>query len=171
MTSILRASIEDALVLSALGKKSFIESHGHSASPADINAYLDKTYTPAAFQQELEREDYYFFKITYDGQLAGYSKIVLNTPLSHVPAQNITKLERLYLLTSFYGLGLGLRLLEHNIQYSKEHSQQGMWLNVWTENIRAVNFYVKYGFEIVGEYRFKISEQHSNPNHQMYLGF
>ncbi|MFN0189727.1 MAG: GNAT family N-acetyltransferase [Bacteroidia bacterium] len=171
MTSILRATGKDALALSILGKKSFLESHGHSASSIDISSYLEVNYTPDAFQHDLENNDSIFFKIIYNGQLAGYSKIILNSSVSNIPMQNITKLERLYLLQSFYGLNLGLHLLEYNIKYSKEHGQKGIWLNVWTENIRAVNFYLKYGFKVFGESHFKISEQHSNPNHQMYFGF
>ena len=46
-----------------------------------------------------------------------------------------------------------------------------MWLYVWTENHRAVNFYNNLGFKIVGEYDFKIFETHSNPNHQMLLSY
>jgi ribosomal protein S18 acetylase RimI-like enzyme len=49
------------------------------------------------------------------------------------------------------------------------HLEAGVWLYVWKENHRAVAFYQKMGFEIVGEGLFKISETHYNPNHVMYL--
>jgi ribosomal protein S18 acetylase RimI-like enzyme len=46
-----------------------------------------------------------------------------------------------------------------------------VWLAVWTENHRAIDFYKKIGFKKVGDYDFKISENHSNPNHILYLEF
>ncbi len=46
-----------------------------------------------------------------------------------------------------------------------------MWLFVWKENQRAVNFYDKAGFKIIGNYEFKLSKTHSNPNYQMFLKY
>lgn len=37
------------------------------------------------------------------------------------------------------------------------------------KNHRAVNFYLKTGFQITGSYDFKLSDTHSNPNHRMLL--
>jgi ribosomal protein S18 acetylase RimI-like enzyme len=86
-----------------------------------------------------------------------------------MPIKNVTKLERLYVLKEFHHLKLGLELFNFNVELSKKNNQAGMWLFVWTENLKAINFYKKAGFNIVGKYNFKISETHSNPNHQMLL--
>ena len=71
----------------------------------------------------------------------------------------------------FYGLNLGKELFDYNIEFSKKHNQLGMWLAVWVENERAIKFYTKMGFKIVGEYDFRISATHTNPNHIMFLPF
>jgi ribosomal protein S18 acetylase RimI-like enzyme len=49
------------------------------------------------------------------------------------------------------------------------NNQKGMWLFVWQKNERAIKFYKKNGFEIIGNFNYKISETHSNPNYQMFL--
>ena len=72
------------------------------------------------------------------------------------------------MLKEFYGLCLGLELLNFNIDLSKKNNEAGMWLFVWKENPRAISFYKKAGFEIIGSYDFKLTETHSNPNHQMF---
>ena len=54
---------------------------------------------------------------------------------------------------------------------SKKKQQKGIWLAVWVENKRAIKFYQKAGFKIVGKYDFQISKTHSNPNHIMYLKY
>jgi len=63
---------------------------------------------------------------------------------------------------------LGYQLFNFNIKLCKKLDQVGIWLNVWTENTRAINFYRKVGFKKIGEYNFKISPTHSNPNHQLF---
>jgi ribosomal protein S18 acetylase RimI-like enzyme len=79
-------------------------------------------------------------------------------------------MERLYFLAEFHGLGLAQQLFDFNLHIAKQANQAGIWLYVWKENHRAVAFYQKMGFEIVGEGLFKISETHYNPNHVMFLG-
>mgnify|MGYP000515969351 CR=1 FL=1 len=53
----------------------------------------------------------------------------------------------------------------------KENKQAGIWLAVWVENQKGISFYKKMGFKKVGDFNFKISETHSNPNHILYLEF
>ena len=104
-------------------------------------------------------------------QAAGFSKIIFNTPHPLIHSPDITKLEKIYILKDFYDLKLGLNLFTFILNLSREENQKGMWLNTWMKNDRAINFYKKNGFEIVGEKDFKISETHSNPNYVMYLKY
>ncbi|MBP7245136.1 MAG: GNAT family N-acetyltransferase [Bacteroidia bacterium] len=169
MHSIIKSTVHDAAELAKVGRQSFIESHGHSASEEDITAYVNSKFSFLAFEEELKNPNYIYHHVVFEGQMIGYSKVVFNCESENVAQENITKLERLYLLQEFHSLKLGKALLEYNIQLAKQNHQKGMWLYVWKENTRALNFYLKYGFEIIGEYNFKISENHSNPNHQLLL--
>jgi diamine N-acetyltransferase len=171
MTSITRANENDAPQLTELAKTSFLESHGHSAEPADVNAYIERTYTTGILRNELADPTNIYYILYYNERAAGYSKIILNSPYENSDEQRITKLERLYLLKEFYGLELGMALFEFNLNLMKENDQKGVWLYVWKENQRAVDFYKKNGFVITGSHDFKLSENHSNPNHRMFLGF
>lgn len=168
-TSIIRSDRNAAEILAEIGRQTFIESHGHSASSADIAAYVNEKYTADVFRQELENTGHLYHTIYYGQQAAGYSKIIMNCGHENIAFSNITKLERLYLLKDYYDLKLGLQLMEYNIRLSKENNQKGIWLFVWKENDRALRFYQKYGFQIVGSHDFRISVHHSNPNHQMLL--
>jgi len=93
----------------------------------------------------------------------------LNQPFEDAPSSAYAKLERIYLLEEYHGRKLGLRLLEFNIELAKKAGQHGMWLYTWIENQRAIDFYLRCGFEIIGKYDFRISASHVNPNHQMLL--
>jgi ribosomal protein S18 acetylase RimI-like enzyme len=171
MISIAEAQKEDIQLLAEMGKASFIESHGHSADAKDINKYVNEKYTSDVFNEELNDINNIYHIISCSQQPAGYSKIIFNAIHLNIPQKNVTKLERLYLLKEFYGLKLGHELLKYNIGLSQKNGQAGMWLFVWKENHRAVEFYLKAGFKVIGSHDFKISETHSNPNHQMLLTY
>lgn len=169
--TITKATSQHAEIIAAIAVQSFIESHGHSAPAADIENYVATKYSIAAIADELSGNNNVYYIIYYDQQPAGYSKILLNTPPVGTVAQNFCKLDRLYLLAQFHDLKLGLTLLNHNISLSKENAQAGIWLYTWTSNHRAVRFYTRAGFKITGHTHFRISETHTNPNHQMLLLF
>lgn len=169
MTSIVKAEANDFQLLADIGSVSFIESHGSSASETDINKYIKEKYSYEAFKDELVDPKNIYHIIYKDKKPAGYSKIIFNIPHSNIPIVNVTKLDRIYLLKEFYGLNLGSELFQFNIELTKKNNQSGMWLFVWKENQRAVSFYKKAGFKVIGNHDFKISETHSNPNHQMLL--
>ncbi len=171
MISIAKAKIEDSELIADLGSKTFIESHGHSASVDDIDNYVNAKFNIDAIQEELKDRRNIYHIIYHDHQPAGYSKIIFNENHSGIQPRDVTKLERIYLLKEFYDLKLGHQLLEFNISLSEQNNQEGMWLFVWKANHRAVRFYEKAGFEVVGSYDFKLTDSHSNPNHQMLLTY
>ena len=171
MTSIVQATAADFKLLAYIGKQTFIESHDHSAAKEDISSYVNKKYSAVFFREELRDANNFYHIIHCEGEPAGYSKIILNCPAPNIPLQNITKLERLYLLKDFYQLQLGKQLFQFNLDLSKSNHQAGIWLYVWKENRRAMNFYIKNGFTIIGSHDFQIAATHSNPNHQMLLKY
>jgi ribosomal protein S18 acetylase RimI-like enzyme len=168
---ITEATIEDSRLLSEIGKEAFLQAHGKSAPKKDIDAFTAKYYTEDAFLNELNNPNNIYHLIYSDDRVAGYSKIMLNQTNSNIVQQSITKLDRIYLLQEFHGQNLGTSLFTYNVELSKKQNQLGIWLFVWIENEKALRFYKKSGFEIVGSYDFKISETHTNPNHVLFLAY
>lgn len=152
-----------------LAKLTFFQSHGHSASVDDISTYLSEKINLQVLTREFKNPTNLFHLIYKDHRLIGYSKLCLNASYRLISEDPVAKLERLYLLEEYIGRGLGLELLNFNIELSKSHNQLGMWLYVWIHNDRGIQFYKRAGFEKIGEEDFKISNTHSNPNHIMYL--
>ncbi len=169
MIQITTPSPTDLPLLSILASKALWESHGHSASYENMAQYIGSKLSEAALLTELLDKRNSFYWMHYEGRPAGYSKIILDCPNESIAAQNVTKMERLYFLEEFHGLGLAQQLFDFNLNVAKQAHQAGLWLYVWKENHRAIGFYQKMGFEIVGEGLFKISDTHYNPNHVMWL--
>jgi ribosomal protein S18 acetylase RimI-like enzyme len=171
MIKIVKCSNKHVDLIIDLAKKTFLESHGESASKEDVERFIFKTYTKQLILKELTQPTIEYHIIYCNNKAAGYSKIEINRSNPAIGQSNITKLDRFYLLKEFYGQNLGNTLFNYNVEIAKKYHQQGIWLVVWVKNLRAVKFYTKIKFKIVGKYDFYISNTHSNPNHVMYLKF
>jgi diamine N-acetyltransferase len=171
MISIVKATEKDFKTIAIIGYLSVEEAHRESCSVKDMNEFLDKNYNDAAITGELNEAKNIYHILHYKESPVGFSKMVLNSEHSNIVQKNVTKLDRIYLLKEFHDLKLGFELLKFNIDLAKKHDQSGMWLFTWVGNTRAVNFYLRSGFTIIGSHKFKISETHYNQHHQMFLSF
>ena len=169
MISIDKATLEDYKTIVEIGKVSVEEAHRGSCSAKDLNEFLENNYNNEAIKGELSDERNIYHIINVDGEPAGFSKIIFNSDHSKIHQKNVTKLDRIYLLSKFFDLKLGFELLKFNVDLAKGNNQSGIWLFTWTGNNRAVNFYLKNGFTIIGSHNFQVSKTHYNPNHQMFL--
>lgn len=171
MIKIQKATVKDAELIAQLGKQTFYESHGHSASKTDIDTFVQKYYNVESVVQEFENANVDYHLINYNKKTVGFSKIEYSSPDANIAEQRVTKLARIYLLDGYHGKNLGATLFDYNIELSKAYGDNGIWLHVWVENKKAIRFYQKNGFKIVGEHDYEISKTHTNPNHVMYLAY
>lgn len=169
MVSILKATEKDGSIITSIGRAAVEEAHRDSCSDEIMKDFLDSTYNERVIGEELNDPKNIYHIIQHHGITVGFSKIILNAGHPNIGQENVTKLDRIYLLKEFYGFGLGYNLLQFNIELSKKNNQSGMWLFTWVGNSRAVNFYGKTGFSIIGSHQFKVTGSHYNLNHQMYL--
>ncbi len=171
MISIIQANPIHAQIISEIGRISVEEAHRDSCSANDLNQFLEKNYNVEVIQDELKDEKNMYHIIYSDGEAAGFSKIMLNSVHSNIQQTNVTKLDRIYLLANFFNRKLGFELLQFNIELSKKNNQFGIWLFTWVGNERAIKFYQKNGFAIIGSHNFQVTETHYNQHHQMFLAF
>lgn len=169
MISITKATQKDFQLIVNIGKVVVGEAHKNAAPVEDMKDYLQRNYNDDAIKEELSDPNNIYHIINYNSLPVGFSKITFNAAHPNIVAENITMLDRIYLLKEFSGLKLGMRLLNFNIVLSKDHGQAGIWLYTWVGNERAINFYQKAGFTIIGSHHFYVTPAYYNVNHQMYL--
>lgn len=165
------ATTEDYNIIAHIGRVAVELSHRASCPKGDMTHFLDNHYNDEAIQRELSDSANIYHLLFYKGEPVGFSKIILNATHPNIAYTSTTKLDRIYLLNDYYGLNLGYKLLNWNIELSRKNDQSSMWLFTWQGNERAVNFYKRNGFMIIGEHRFKVTETHYNPHYQMLLNF
>jgi diamine N-acetyltransferase len=59
---------------------------------------------------------------------------------------------------SQHGTGLAHHLMAHVLARAEAARAAEVWLGVWERNPRALAFYRKWGFDVVGEHIFKLGE-------------
>ena len=168
MISIKRAAPKDHQDIINIGSVSVKEAHLGSCPDEDLQAYMDSHYNADAIIKELENPSFLYHILYYNGKAAGFSKIILNTAHESIEEKNVTKLDRIYLLSEYFGLKLGAELMKFNIELARQHQQAGLWLVTWIDNTRAISFYKKAGFEIAGLTKFWVTTTTFNDNHLMY---
>lgn len=64
-----------------------------------------------------------------------------------------------YVQPRHHGRGIGKQLLNAAVEYCREREVESVWLTTNVENAPAIAFYLKQGFEHVGETHFRIDNE------------
>lgn len=81
----------------------------------------------------------------------GFVKLVLDNTLSCIDSEKTIRLEKIYVLEDFIECKIGKKLLVFSLNKVKAYNYESIWLTVYIKNIRAIKFYLKYGFTEVGK--------------------
>lgn len=171
MVSIRKATVNDVANIIAIGTKTFLETYLTNTPKEAVETFIKQTFDKTTVTEELLNPAIYYHLIYQEDTLVGYSKIVLNVANPNIRQQHITKLDRFYVLKEFHGQNFGKQLFDYIVNFTQTKQQEGIWLYVLIENKRAVNFYTKNNFKIVGYHDFVISETRTNPNHVLFLEY
>lgn len=146
-----RLSVNDAAFLSAIAIQAYREHYAHTWLDGG-NWYMQTYLSVARLEKELKDANAMFFAV-FDGAAAvGFFKLNLNKELpgAHV---NGLELERIYLIKSASGKGIGTRLMQEVFIMARQQRQAFIWLKVMDTNPDAVRFYQKAGFAICGTHQ------------------
>ncbi len=146
--------------LSQLAIDTFVETFGHLYPREDLDAFLEKSYSPAQLMTETA-DPAQFWRIVYDGDNAvAYLQCgPVGLPHPDADEKRQGELKRLYVNSTRQGKGLGKQLLTIAMDWmNKTYAGQAQWIGVWSENHKAQALYQSYGFEKVGEYQFPVGK-------------
>jgi GNAT superfamily N-acetyltransferase len=156
MTGIRQAEPNDASRLAELGVRTFTDTFGHLYPPEDLASYLASAYAVERVAADLRDARKRMWVAEHDGVPVGFA---LAGPC-HLPHAEVTarcgELERVYLLRSAQGSGLGTKLLASAFEWLLADGPRDLWISVYSENHGAQRLYARHGFEVVGEYRFRV---------------
>ncbi len=154
--TIRRATKDDALALSEIGGRSFVEAFGHLYEADDLDAFLQESHAPERYARYLDDAAFALWLLEDGKDAIGYA---LAGP-SGLPHPEVTpadsELKRLYVLAGTQNSGWGSKLFEAALEWMQRDGPRTVWISVWSENLAAQRFYARHGFGKVGEYEFPV---------------
>jgi len=153
------ATQNDAEKLCRFARQAFYDSYAPYNDEHDMASYLNDAFTVAKIEAEINHPQTTFLLVWDNEVLCGYIKLVWGSRPDVANAAG-TQLEiaRLYADKQLIGQGVGRLLMEAAIDFAKKGNTDSIWLDVWKENWRALQFYTKWGFEIVGDWTFVLGK-------------
>lgn len=154
--SIRRATPADAEAVSRIATRTFTETFGHLYTDEDLQAFLQESYAVGKQALILGLDQYAIWLLEDDGEPVGHAAAG-PCGLPHPEAgPDDGELKRLYVLDRYQGGGWGERMLQTALAWLERDGPRTLWISVWSENFGAQRFYARAGFELAGEYEFKV---------------
>ena len=142
--------------LQEIGRQTFYETFSAGNTPENMNKYLDEGFSIEKLSAELNDPNADFYFATLDNKVIGYLKLNFGQSQTELKDNNALEIERIYVLKEYHGKKAGQLLFDKAIQISRQKNAEYVWLGVWEENPRAINFYKKNGFVEFDKYVFKL---------------
>lgn len=121
-----------------------------------MKKYLDEDFSLEKLTAEINNKNSEFYFAILDNNAMGYLKINFGPSQTELKDDKALEIERIYVLKEFHGKNIGQLLYDKAIQISRQKKADYIWLGVWEENPRAINFYKKNGFMEFDRHIFKL---------------
>jgi ribosomal protein S18 acetylase RimI-like enzyme len=163
-----QATIDDAEVLAELGARLFEQTFGPVNTREDMEAYLPSAFSPDIQRAELAEPDRIAL-IAFDetGMPVGYAMTRRGSRSSGVVSARPVEIQRIYVDRTLHGRGLGDRLMNSCVEQARAWNADLLWLAVWEQNARAIAFYKRSGFAVIGGQDFVLG---SDVQHDLVMG-
>jgi len=156
-----RATHADAEPLAELALRSFMDTFAAQNHPDDIAAYTARTYGPARQAAELANPDIVTLVGEVDGRMAAYAQL-RRGGAPGVDGPEPVEVMRFYVDRPWHGRGVAHRMMDAALRTAREQGARTVWLAVWEHNPRAMAFYAKHGFRVVGAQEFWMGSDRQN---------
>lgn len=142
----------DIVALSELAIETYTAAFGHTFSPADLAAHLQRHLTPDCFARILDED--VVLVAEFGNRLLGY--VQFGAADSAFRDETTQELRRLYVHPEFQNQDIGAALMESALLHPQMQAAKAIVLDVWEHNQGAQRFYRRYGFEVIGARAFEV---------------
>ena len=149
-----RASEQDATMLAELAARTFYDAFAADNRAEDMDAYMSVAFTPEKLASELSAPRNVFFVAEIGGSPVGYAQLRAGEAPDCVTGPDPVEVARLYVAQGWLGRGVGEALMRACFEEARAAGRRTLWLGVWEHNPRALAFYRKWDFRVVGSHPF-----------------
>ncbi len=158
MIIIRRAVPRDAENLAEFASRTYAQTFGKFTDPHDLEEFLSSRYGTRQQLAEISSSDVRTLIVELEGQLLGYAQVRQTPAPACVAGEAPVELWRFYIDRPWHGKGAAQDLMNAAKASAVELGGRTFWLGVWKENRRAIAFYTRQGFRIVGTKDFWVGK-------------
>jgi diamine N-acetyltransferase len=155
------AGPEDAEFVALLARITFAETFGYlfEQHKDDLRAYLDRTFAVDKIRRSLGHPVNRYWLGFLTGLPVSFAKLKYPSPIPMAQTGNVAQLQKIYVLREFVGEGVGKPLIDAVLKDAASRRVDTVWLDVLKQNARAIRFYERRGFRMLGEDTYAIGAQ------------
>lgn len=154
-----KCTLDDIHILHEFSYKTYNETFRPMNTPSNMKAYLEQAFDINKLRNELSNSSSLFYFLYADKKLAVYLKLNEYAAQTDINDPQSMEIERIYVTKEFQGSGLGGIMLNKAIDIATIRKKSYIWLGVWEKNNKAILFYKKNGFYVVGKHFFLMGEE------------
>jgi diamine N-acetyltransferase len=156
MIEIKKAILADLPIIQKISKQSFTETFSEINTPENMEKYIEESFNTEQLTSEINNPDSPFYIAFWETEPVGYLKLNFGNAQTEVIKDSTLEIQRIYVLQDFHGKKIGQLLLDQAIKIAQQEAVEYIWLGVWEENHRAIQFYIKNGFVIFDKHIFTL---------------
>lgn len=141
-----RVELYDVEKLERISKLTFKETFGDENTKQDMDEYFEQNMNYNIFKDDLLKDGIEYYILYNGSNEVGYIKLNIK--------DDVCKLVRIYVLSEHHSNGYGQALLDYAKKVAKVNKLNTIELGVWEHNLKAIKFYEKNKFKIIGTEEF-----------------
>ena len=158
MVLIRPAKLSDAASLAAIAEQTFRETFAADNSAENINLYCAQKFSAQIQGEEVSDPQLVTLLAEIAGELVGFAQLRLAHAMACVKGDRPAELRRIYISSKWHGRGVANELMRAVHAAAANAGSACLWLGVWERNLKAIAFYRKCGFSVVGDHVFLLGQ-------------
>ncbi len=152
-----KATPDDVEAIARLAARTFALACPPTTAPEAIEAHIRDELNAQRFAEHLLTSD--FFVVDAEGgEVCGYVMIAHDPPTIDNDWSNPVELRRIYVDADRHSTGVAAELMRTSLEFATREGHDWIWLGTNEANSRALRFYEKFGFRIVGTRNFCVAD-------------
>lgn len=156
--SIIKAGLADVEKLQNISRDTFFETFVDFNTEENMQKYLEEILSIEKLSIELSNPDSEFYLAYLNTKAIGYLKVNQGNAQTELKDKRAFEVERIYVAKKYWGRQVGQLLFNKALQLAKDIDATNLWLGVWENNVRAINFYKKNGLVEFDKHIFVLGE-------------
>ena len=152
------ADFTDGELIADLSRQTFIESFASQNTDENMDKFMNDSFARETLIKEVGAPGNIFLLANDGDKTVGYVRLRENNSPPELDTYNAMEIARIYVVKSYVGRGVGKVLMQYCIDLAREKKFSIVWLGVWEQNQRAINFYEQWGFEKFGAHIFVLGD-------------